>query len=78
LENGSAGETRAGSRRITDYQSPITLSSSPIAENRPRCRFARFKLAADLLNLRRLLFELRGEGLYFFLLLRDRGLKIAL
>src|SRR6266511_1321807 len=39
---------------------------------------ARFKLRAHLLDLRGLLFELGCEGLYFFLLLRDRSLEIVL
>lgn len=34
--------------------------------------FARLKLRSDLLDLRALLFELRCENIYFFLLLRDR------
>ena len=41
-----------------------------------RCRFARFNLRADLLDLRGLLFELRRESLYLFLLLRHRCLQL--
>jgi len=43
-----------------------------------RRRFARFKLHAHLLDLRCLFFKTGSEGLYFFLLLRNRGLKVAL
>ena len=53
-----------------------------------RRRFARFKSAtgrtrcgelhAHLLDLRCLFFKTGSEGLYFFLLLRNRGLKVAL
>jgi hypothetical protein len=42
------------------------------------CRSAHLKLGAHFLDLRSLLFELRRQALYFFLLLRDRSLEIIL
>jgi hypothetical protein len=49
-----------------------------IADDRLRYGFAHFKLGTHLLDLRRLLFETRSEGLYFFLLLRDSRLEVLL
>src|SRR5258708_22724676 len=47
-------------------------------QNRFRRRFARFKLGAHLLDLKRLFLHRCYEGRNFFLLLRDRGLEVIL
>jgi hypothetical protein len=52
------------------------LQNLLIVEDGSRRGFLYFKLCADLLDLRLLLFKMRSEGLYFFLLLRDRGLEV--
>ena len=44
-------------------------------ENYPGRRFAHSNLRADVLDLRCLLFELRGQNFHPFLLLRDGGLQ---
>jgi hypothetical protein len=43
----------------------------PIIDDRSQRRLVCFKLGADLLDLRGLFFELRGEDFHCFLLLRD-------
>src|SRR5438132_5410370 len=48
-----------------------------IVVNHLRRRFARFKLRADLLDLRCLLFETRGDSLQSFLLLGYRGFQFS-
>ena len=45
-----------------------------IVQNRLQCGFAQFKLGAHFLDLRGLLFELRGEDFHSFLQLRDSPL----
>ena len=47
------------------------LTGLLIIQNGSRRRFPEFKLCADLLEFRCLLFELRGENLYSLFLLRD-------
>jgi hypothetical protein len=47
----------------------------PIICDRSRRRLVYFKLGADLLDLRGLFFELRGEDFHSFLMLRDTSLS---
>jgi hypothetical protein len=49
----------------------------PIIYDRSRRRLVYFKLGADLLDLRGLFFELRGEDFHSFLLLRDSRVEAA-
>ena len=52
--------------------SPGKITSLRFVRDHLWRRFAHFKLGAHFLDLGRLLFELRGENLHPFLLLRDR------
>ena len=56
-------------------RSQTANTESTICWQRSRRRLAHFELGAHLLDLRGLLFELRGQNFHSFLLLGDGGLQ---